>query len=466
MLSIAMTLPIILLLSVDTTDWQAFVYAALLTLISGMLLAYFFKQDFNNLQTRQLFLITFTSWIGVSAFSSIPFILCDEYFTVTDAVFETVSGITTTGSTILTQLDQMPKDLLFWRSMLQWLGGIGIIAMAIAVLPFLHVGGMRLFKTESSDWSEKSHSRAKDASKALVTIYCTLTIACCLMYFVNGMPVFDAVNHAMTTIATGGYSTHDASIGHYQDSGIEWTAIIFMASGSLPFLVYVRFVTTRDIKVLFDQQVLGFIKIVCVISLLTGLIVMNTLELDLETAIRVAFLNITSVISTTGYASSDYNAWGSTAVVIFFFAMFIGGCSGSTSGGMKIFRFQLSYMLLKQQLIKTLHPRIVLTNYYNGKAVGDDITESAVAFTFLFFLTLAAATFLLALLGLDYITALSGALTALTNVGPGLGSQIGPAGNFSGLPELAKWVLAICMILGRLELLSIFAILSWYFWNY
>ena len=465
MLSAFMSLPVLALSWFYVENWQAFVLSACITLGVGLFLTYSFRGENPYLNTKQLFLITFCCWFGVSIFSSLPFIFCSQHFSLSNAVFESVSGITTTGSTVLTDLDHMPKDILLWRSMLQWLGGIGIIGMAIAVLPFLHVGGMRLFKTESSDWSEKSHPRAKDATMALLRVYILLSVLCALSYFFAGMTPFDAINHAMTTISTGGYSTHDVSMGYYDSDGVHWVAVFFMAISSLPFLILVRFLSGFDIRSFWDQQVIGFLFITTALSIMLAVYLFFHHDFIFSESLKMAFFNITSIISTTGYVSADYDVWGPEAVVLFFFVTFIGGCSGSTSGGMKIFRFQLSYLLLKGQLLKSIHPRAVITKYYNNWIVSDEIITSAVAFSYLFLCTFAFLTLLLALHGFDFITSISAAATVLSNVGPGLGEIIGPAGTFQPLHDDTKWLLSLGMLLGRLELLTVYAIFSWHFWN-
>jgi trk system potassium uptake protein TrkH len=465
MLAIFMSLPVMVLSWFYVENWPPFVLSACITLLVGVVLTYTFRGENLYLNTKQLFLITFCCWFGVSIFSTLPFIFCSQHFSITDAVFESVSGVTTTGSTVLTDIDHMPRDILLWRSMLQWLGGIGIIGMAIAVLPFLHVGGMRLFKTESSDWSEKSHPRAKDATMALLRVYILLSVLCALAYFFAGMSPFDAINHAMTTISTGGYSTHDASIGYFHSDLVHWVSVFFMAISSLPFLILARFLIEFDFRAFRDQQVIGFAFTLISLSIVLSVYLYGHHDFALSESLKMAFFNVTSIISTTGYVSADYGTWGPEAVVLFFFITFIGGCSGSTSGGMKIFRFQLSYLLLKGQLIRSIHPRAVITKYYNNRIVGDEIITSAVAFTYLFLCTFALLSLLLALHGFDFITSISAAATVLSNVGPGLGDIIGPSGNFSPLHDNTKWILSLGMLLGRLELLTVYAIFSWHFWN-
>jgi trk system potassium uptake protein TrkH len=299
---------------------------------------------------------------------------------------------------------------------------------------------------------------------ALIRAYLLLSLLCALAYFVAGMSPFDAINHALTTISTGGYSTHDASMGYFHSDLVHWIAVFFMITGSLPFLIYARFIAGRNFRVFLDQQVVGLLLVTTVISTLLAVYLHNSHHYAISDSVTMAFFNITSIISTTGYASTDYGAWGPAAVVLFFFMTFVGGCSGSTSGGMKIFRFQLSYLLLKTQILKSIHPRAVITRYYNKRVVNDEIISSAVAFTYLFLCAFALFTLLLALQGLDFITSISAAATVLSNVGPGLGDIVGPTGNFQSLPDATKWLLSLGMLLGRLELLTVYAVFSWHFW--
>ncbi|MAK91618.1 MAG: potassium transporter TrkH [Oleibacter sp.] len=453
----------------DDHEYQAFLIGSALTALAGMfMMAPGYEHPFS-LTARQLYLLTSLSWLLLSFFSALPLTFTHHPLTLTDAVFEAVSGITTTGSTVMHGLHELPGSLLLWRSMLQWVGGFGVIGMAVSVLPFLRVGGMRLFQTESSDWSDKSLPRFRDLARALMVLYFSLTFFCALSYFLAGMTAFDAVNHAMTTVSTGGYATDDSSMGRF-DNGILWIATLFMLLGGMPFMLFIRFMNERRLESLKDEQTKGFVVIVI------GLIVLLTVEQLLtsdggksgmtpfDTLTHVAF-NIVSVITTTGFASGDYTQWGVFSITLFFFVTFIGGCSGSTSGGMKIFRFQLSWLFLKDQMSRLVHPHGINRVRYNGKVVSDDIMSSAVAFSFLFFITLVITTLILSLTGLDFVSSLTGAATALTNVGPGLGDIIGPAGNFATLTDTAKWILCFAMVLGRLELLTVMVLLTPVFWR-
>ncbi|MDX1817992.1 MAG: TrkH family potassium uptake protein [Marinobacter sp.] len=465
LLSFLMTLPVNLLMFGETSDWLAFVKSASVCFVIGVLALSVSGRRKHALKQRQMFMLTVSAWVIIPLFSSLPLLLSGMNLTITDAFFESISGVTTTGSTVLTGLDSMPDDILLWRSLMQWMGGIGIIGMAVAILPFLRIGGMRLFATESSEWSEKVVPRTNSLARSLVGVYLGITLACLLSYWVLGMTLFEALNHALTTVSTGGYSTSDSSMGQFESLGILLVATVFMAIGGMPFFLFVRFIHGQRQPLFRDQQVRFFlVLLVAVAAMLTVYRVVNDDADPFYTFIHALF-NVTSVVTTTGFASTDYSMWGPFAVVIFLFITFVGGCSGSTAGGMKIFRFQLSMLLLREQVRRLLHPHAVFARNYNGRVIGDDIVASSVAFSFIFLATLAVVTAMLGALGLDLVTSFSGAVTALTNVGPGLGDIIGPAGNFQSLPDAAKWVLMATMILGRLELLSVFVMLSPDFWR-
>jgi trk system potassium uptake protein len=445
-------------------EFQPFLESAAVTAVSGLILILLFRSASISLATRQLYLLTTFSWILLSLAGSLPLIFAHHPLSLVDAVFESVSGITTTGSTVMSHLQTLSPSILLWRSLLQWVGGLGVIGMAVSILPFLQIGGMKLFQTESSDWSEKSLPKFHGLARALLFSYLLITLLCAVSYWMGGMSVFDAINHAMTTVSTGGYATDDRSMARFGPV-ILWISVFFMIASALPLTFFIRYFTTRSIHHQVDQQVMGFLLITATITVLLTLelVLANTLP-PFEALTQAAF-NITSVITTTGYASSDYTHWGQFSIALFFIVTFIGGCSGSTSGGMKVFRFQLSFLFLLNQLKKQVHPHGIFLIKYNGKRIQDDITASAIAFSFMFFIALAITTLLLTAFGVDFLTSFTGSVTALTNVGPGLGDIIGPAGNFAPLPDSAKWTLSFAMILGRLELLSVIVLFSTIFWK-
>ncbi|MDO6640935.1 TrkH family potassium uptake protein [Shewanella sp. 5_MG-2023] len=417
-----------------------------------------------NLNIRDMFFLTSMTWLVVSLFAALPFTLYHG-INYTDAFFETMSGITTTGSTVLSGLDDMDHSILIWRSLLQWLGGIGFIVMAVAILPFLNVGGMRLFRTESSDWSDKTTPRTQHMAKYLFEVYVVLTVLCALAYHLSGMHWFEAINHAMTTLSTGGYSTSDSSMSAFTPAA-HWVAIVFMAAGGLPLLMFVQSIQQKTLKIWNDEQVKGFIKFIILVSVTLGFWLWFKSDMALHDAMRLSGFNVISVVTTTGYGLTDYQAWGAFASISFLFLMFAGSCSGSTSGGIKIFRFQISLKVMLQQLTQQVHPQAVVSKRYNHRVIDNDIIRSIMAFIMLFLIVIILLAVTLVLTGLDPVTSISGAITAVTNVGPGLGPVIGPAGNFASLPDTAKWALAFGMLLGRLEIITVAVLFAPKFWKY
>ena len=419
-----------------------------------------------ELTTRQLFAVTTASWCTMSLGGAVPLYLLLPRISFTDAMFESVSGVTTTGATVLVGLESLPHTVLLWRALLQWMGGIGIIVLGIAILPFLQVGGMRLFKTESSDWSHKTMPKSRDLIRAIGIIYVALSLTAVASYWLAGMTPFDAVVHALTTVSTGGYSNYDSSMGHYHgQSLILWLSSLLMLASSLPFLLYTRMMRGDVRALLVDTQVRGFLGFVLVMVIAMSLVRSIADHESWVTSVTQVTFNIVSIITTTGYASENYTSWDSFAVTMFFYLTFIGGCSGSTAGGMKFFRFQIALIMLKNQLRWMRHPRGVFTNRYNGQKVTDEIVRSVIAFSFYYGLTVAIIASGLSLLGIDFLTSVSGAASAVGNVGPGLGDVIGPDKTFATLPHAAKWLLSAGMLLGRLEIMTVVILLTPVFWR-
>jgi trk system potassium uptake protein TrkH len=465
-LAVSMAIPMITLVVYERSDeLSAFLWSSLITLVCGLLLIARRSSETIQLRSRDMYLLTTGSWVVVCIFAALPMVFI-RHISYTDAFFETMSGITTTGSTVLTGLDTASPGLLIWRSMLHWLGGIGFIGMAVAILPLLRVGGMRLFQTESSDWSDKVTPRSHVAAKYILWIYMGLTGVGALSLWYAGMTPFEAINHAMSLISTGGFSTSDASLGHWQQPAIHWVAVVIMIVGSLPFTLYVATLRGHRRALLTDHQVLGFLGFLMVTWLVVGTWLCFNSDYDWWDAFRIVAVNVTSVVTTTGIAVGDYTLWGSFSVLLFFYLTFVGGCSGSTAGGLKIFRFQVAAVLLLNSLKQLIHPRAVIRKKYNGHPIDEEIVRSLLTFSFFFTITIAAIALGLALIGLDWTTALTGAATAVCNVGPGLGTIIGPAGNFASLPDAAKWLLTVGMLLGRLEILTVLVIVTPVFWRY
>ena len=449
-------------------DWSAFAVGATTCVLFGGTAAVASWGPIRSVSIRQGFLLTAISWFALVVFAAIPLALGGLQLSYVDAFFEAMSGITTTGSTVVSGLDDAPPGALLWRSMLQWFGGVGIIIMAFAVLPALKVGGMQIFKSEAWDTSEKFVANAAQYSIALTLIYAFFTVLCFLCLWGFGMPAWDAINHAMTTVATGGFSTRDASLGAFLTEGrapLDLVVTVFMIIGSLPFGIFLAAFLRGAWRRLFTDSQIRFFMVVFGLTALMMIRVLTLFDVDMFTAFRLAVFNVVSIITGTGYATTDYSAWGPFAHGVFFCIMFIGGCAGSTSCGMKIFRFQVALAAMSVYARRLAHPNGVFVARYNGRPLTDEVFVSVLSFFFVYFASFATLAVLLAGLGLDTLTALSAAGTAIANVGPGLGEVVGPAGTFASLPDAAKLLMAAGMLLGRLEFFTILVVLSPAFWR-
>jgi trk system potassium uptake protein len=467
-LAISMLLPAIADAVVRNPDYMAFLVSGGLTFACGAVMTYTTHSEVkSDLTIRQAFILTPLSWMTIALFAALPLYFSDYgqfRNSFTNAFFESISGITTTGSTVIVGLDDAPPGVLLWRSLLQWLGGIGIIATAIAIFPALGVGGMQLFRTESSDRSEKVMPRVRQVTKAIGYVYLALTAACALAYWAAGMTAFEALCHALTTISTGGYSTSDSSMGHWNNPALHWLATLFMLSGAIPFVLYMR-LASGSYEALRNSQLLSLLGFLAAVITLAAAWLLYEGKYGVEEAFRHAAFNIVSVVTTTGFATVDYSLWGNVAIGVFFGLLFVGGCTGSTAGGMKIFRFEVMALMLRGHFRRLVYPHGLFPHKYGGRALPDDVVSSVVVFFSLYFICYSAVTILLMAHDLDFLTSASASVTALSNVGPGLGSVIGPVGNFSSLPDTAKWLLGFAMLLGRLELFTVLILFSPRFWR-
>jgi trk system potassium uptake protein len=464
-LAIGMCVPAAADAIVGHPNWQVFAVSAGVTMFVGVAMALTCRAGGFRFTARQAFLLTTLSWIALTAFAALPLAFSNLDLSYTDAFFEAMSGITTTGATVITNLDSTAPGILLWRAILQWLGGIGIIVMAIAVMPILRVGGMQLFRMESSDQSEKALPRAAQIAAAIGTIYLVLTGLWAAAYWFAGMTGFEAVAHAMTTIATGGFSTSDASLGHFDSALIDGIATAGMIVGALPFILYLK-MAQGDLTALGRESQVQWFLVGAVGLVAVGVGWLWSVNgVEPLAALRYASFNLVSILTGTGYATAAFDTWGSFAMPTFLIIMLIGGCAGSTTCGIKIFRLQVLYSAARAQLHHLLHPHGVFIPYYNRRPVSDEVIVSVLSFFFLFIISLAGLAFGLGMLGLDLVTALSGAASALSNVGPGLGPVIGPAGTYAPLPDEAKWLLSFGMLLGRLELLTVLILFTYSFWR-
>ena len=461
-LGIFMLIPLIAQFFYGEID-SSFFGASIVTIIFGTL---FFLSNLDHekkLNLHQAFLLTALSWLSIAIFGSLPFVFSNIEFSFTNAFFESMSGITTTGSTIISNLEEMPKGILLWRALLQWLGGIGIIIMAITLMPIMNVGGMQLFKISNNDSSEKILPKSREIALRLIFIYSGLTALCAISYKILGMNMFDSLTHSMTTIATGGFSNYNQSIGFFNSFSIEISAMIFIILGSLPFIVYIKFLSGNKNIFFSDIQIKTFLKIIflSIVILSIYLTINNSVQLNL----RSVFFNVISILTGTGYVNAQFDNWGGFPLILFLGLMFIGGCAGSTTCGIKIFRIQILYSFVSNQLKKIIYPKGIFTLKYNSSPVDNKFVSSIISFIYMYLVIFFIISALLSLSGLDFITSISGAATSISNVGPGLGSIIGPNGNFSSLPDISKWILSLGMILGRLELFAILVLFLPSFWR-
>ena len=445
---------------------HSFISASFVTIFIGVLFILANLEKEFKLNLRQTFLFSSLAWVMVALFGSLPFVLSTQDFTFSEAFFESMSGITTTGATIISDLDSSPKSILLWRAIMQWLGGIGIVVMAITILPLLKVGGMQLFKMEGPDSTEKILPRTVEVAAIIISTYIVLTFLCGFFYWVFGMTMFDSVSHAMTTIATGGFSTHNDSIGFFKNPNIEIVASIFIILGSIPFISYLKFAQGNR-KVFFnDVQIKGLIYLLVIsITVMFFYLMFINYESSLLDKIRVSSFNVISILSGTGYVTDDFGLWGKFSLVFFLLLMFIGGCAGSTACGIKIFRLQMLLIFLKNQIQKLISPNSVIITKYNNQKISDNFINSVIIFIFTFLFIFLIMAMLLSITGLDFITSISGAASSISNVGPGLGDIIGPNGNYQAIPDISKWILSIGMLLGRLELFAVLVLFFPSFWR-
>jgi len=462
----AMIIPMIIDLLYQNPDWDEFFLSGLITFFIGIVLYYSFRKKKIIIKVRQAFVLTILSWIVIAFFASLPFVFTSASLSYTDAFFESISGITTTGATVINDLDKLHEGILIWRSLLQWFGGIGIIVLAMAILPTLQIGGMQLLHMEQDDPYEKTLPKINQFVLEIFILYSFLTLICTLLYYIAGMSGFDSIAHAMTTISTGGFSTHNDSFRFFNSTYIESISILFMIIGSLPFVVFLKFLHGEKNSLFKDDQIKLFILILTLLIITTSYwLKVNYFDNDMTKSIRLAAFNITSILTGTGFTSINYNMWGSFGIVIMIIIMFIGGCAGSTTGGIKIFRLQLLFRGAKTQIKKLTQPHGVFLTSFNGRSVTDETFNSIMGFFFMYILIFIFASIALSFYNLDFLTSFSAAASAISNVGPGLGSIIGPNGSYSSLPNGAKWILSLTMLVGRLELFTFLVILSISFWK-
>ena len=444
---------------------SSFLSSSIITIFIGILTILINLKKDNQLSLQQAFLFSVLTWLSIAIFGSLPFMLSNLKLSLSDAFFESMSGITTTGSTVILDLDSSPKSILIWRAIMQWLGGVGIIVMATTVLPLLKVGGMQLFKTDSSG-TEKILPKTIEVATTIIAIYIILTLVCGSIYWLQGMSIFDSIAHSFTTLATGGFSTHNESIGYFKNPGIEITATLFIILGSVPFIAYLKFIKGNRTIFFQDVQIKGFVYLllISILIMFVYLFVNNSDNTFLDN-LRISSFNVLSILSGTGYVTDDFGLWGEFPLIFFIFLMFIGGCAGSTTCGIKVFRLQILFLFVKNQIKKLIYPNRIIVLNYNNQKIEDNFINSVIIFIFSYLFLFLIIAMLLSVTGLDFLSAISGAATSISNVGPGLGEMIGPNGNFSEVSNFSKWILSFAMLLGRLEIFAVLVLFLPSFWR-
>ncbi len=458
-------IPLIVEVIYKTESWQSYAVPILLYLIVGGSLVITNRNVDLKISIKEAFIITVMSWLLMTFLCAVPFIYTDVDLSVVDAFFEAMSGVTTTGATTLSELDSLPKGILVWRAFLQWLGGIGIVIIALFILPFLRIGGMQLFHLEGEDPYDKSLPKISSVIKKIFIIYSVFTLTLIILYYVFGMVFFDAIVHSLTTISTGGFSNYDSSFAFFKSDPILLIAIFFMIIGSLPFLVLVQISRKNLFAIYKDHQIRVFLLVLSLAIIIIFYLANRYIDGSYFSKLISVSFNTISIISGTGFTSDNFENWGNYASVLFLILMFIGGCAGSTTGGIKVFRFQILFKYLKIHFIKMLKPHSVVASHFNGKKINESTYESVMSFFFLYIVTFAVSALLLSFSGLDFLTCISAAASSISNVGPGLGDTIGPDGNYSSLTNYSKIILVATMFLGRLEMLTIFILLLPSFWK-
>lgn len=444
-----------------------FLICSSITILFGSVMRLSTKTEHNaEIKKRDGYLIVVGGWICMSLFGSLPYVISGSIPNFTDAFFETMSGFTTTGSTILNDIESLPRSILFWRSMTQWIGGMGIIVLTIAVLPLLGIGGMELFVAEApGPTKDKIHPRIKETAKRLWIIYFGLTSLETIILLFLGLDFFDAINHALTTTSTGGFSTKQDSIAAFQNPWVETVIVIFMFIAGTNFTLIYFGLKLKFKKLLKNDEFKWYISALAIVIITLSLFHFLTVDRsNILTSFRFISFQVVSIITTTGYATADYTLWGSFLSFIFFLFLFSGASAGSTSGGIKIVRIVL---LMKNSLLefkRRLHPKAIIPLNLNGKNVSGQITYNLLAFIFLYLFIFTVGSLILTFIGVDFLTSISAVASAIGNVGPGIGT-VGPAASFSHLPDLAKWILSILMLMGRLELFTVCLLLTPYFWK-
>ncbi len=460
---VLMLIPFLFAIITETLGYIEFLSAILMAAVPAV----FFmrpglKRNFE-FQTRDIFLITCIIWLVDTTFAAMPFYFMLEC-SYTDAFFETMSGLTTFGGTVLSDLSSLPPSILLWRSMLQWIGGVGFVVIAVGMLPKLNVGGMKLFQSEASE-KNKDTPKATTIAKNIIFIYLILTTLCFFSFYLCDMSVFDAICHAFTTTATGGFSTSDSSMSNFTPQA-QWVCICFMLAGSFPFMLIAKSFKRRNPLITFkNQQVSGYLRfIILMCFVLWGILYFSNL-FNMEDSIRYAIFNIISIITTSGFSLGEWSSWGSAACLTILIILPIGGCTGSTSGGIKFFRIQIIEILFRKQCHELLHPNAIIAQSYQGYRIDDSLVRSVVAFFLSYVILLIISSMVLAVENVDVVVAITSSMSAISNVGPAFGNPEVSSGIYQNLPALSKWMLCFDMLCGRVEILTVMVLIVPMFWK-
>ncbi len=435
------------------------------TSLIGLALFLVTKNQDKDIRKREGYIVVSIVWIVTSLFGALPFVIHGSIPSYTDAFFETMSGFTTTGASILNDIESLPHGLLFWRSLTQWLGGMGMIVLSVAILPILGIGGMQLFVAEvPGPTKDKLHPRVRETAVRLWGIYAFLTFAEIILLLLGGMNLFDAICHSFTTMATGGFSTKQNSIAYYQSPFIQYVIIFFMFVAGVNFAMHYRLLNGKFSTLKKNEEFKFYTSVVVFWSLLIALFLYFSGYGSIESSFRDSLFQVVSMVTTTGFVTADYEVWGTLLLLIFFLLLFSGGCAGSTGGGIKIVRHLLLIKNSFLELRRLIHPRAVIPVRYNNHSVSQDIISNILAFFLFYIFIFILGSLIMATMGLDFMTAIGSVATSLGNVGPAIG-DVGPTENFANIPALGKWVLSFLMLLGRLELFTILVIFSPAFWK-
>jgi len=450
-------------------DSLAIIYASLTSLTFGGIIWWFNRSASKNIGKREGYLIVAVSWLAISIFSSLPYVFSDAIPDLTGAIFESVSGLTTTGASVINDIESMPEGILYWRSLTQWLGGMGIIVLTVAIFPLLGIGGVELFVAEApGPTSDKIHPRIKETAKRLWIIYVGLTVLLALILCINGMTFFDAINHALTTMATGGFSTKNASIAYFDSPAIQYPIAFFMFLSGINYTVIYFSLTGNFKKAWKSDEFKSYVKLVLIVIAIVTIIVYNVTDQHFEKSFRDSLFQVISIISTTGFVSADYTSWTPALTLLFFTLLFVGGCAGSTSGGIKIIRHLVFFKNSFHEFKRLLHPRATIRIKVDQQIVSPRIMTHILVFLLIYLLIFVFSSFIMAFIFVGFenpiLTAIGAVATALGNVGPAIG-ELGPMDNFASVPIIGKWFLVILMLLGRLELFTILILFTPYFWR-